>query len=256
MKMSTVNPPQVATIAMAAEHLPKVDLRAQIDHRINFAMQQNDVSVVKIVHIENGADAPLYDLRLRITSEPAFADPWEARIALITEKSTYNLEAVDLVLSPRYLGELTERVRGQLRFELLRGEERLLERVEPVELLARDEWSGLASLPEILAAFVMPNHPSVEQILRAAADILGGWTGDPSLSGYQSKDPGRVYTTARSDQAQKMGYVWRCIRNSSCAAVCECPRRVAKLSGPMPYCTASAQALKTSRMAPCVVLVP
>jgi hypothetical protein len=181
---------------MAAEHSPKVDLRAQIDQRINFATQQNDVPVVKTVHVENGSDATLHDLRLRITSEPAFADPWEAHIALIAAGSTYHLEAVDLVLSPRYLGELTERVRGQLRFELLHGSERLLERVESVELLARDEWSGLTSLPEILAAFVMPNHPAVEPILRAAADILGDWTGDPSLSGYQAKDPGRVYTTA------------------------------------------------------------
>ena len=42
----------------------------------------------------------------------------------------------------------------------------------------------------------MPNHPAVEPILRGAADMLGAWTGDPSLSGYQSKDPARVYTMA------------------------------------------------------------
>src|SRR5262245_3918 len=189
--MSTINPTEIAPIEMAAEHSAKVHLRAQIDRRINFATQQNDVPVVKIIHVENRSDASLRDLRLRITSEPTFADPWEARIALIAEKSTYNLEAFDLVLSPRYLGELTERVRGQLRFELLHDRERLCEHTEPVELLARDEWGGLASLPEILAAFVMPNHPVVEHILRAAADILESWTTDPSLSGYQSRDPRR-----------------------------------------------------------------
>ena len=100
------------------------------------------------------------------------------------------------MLSPRYLSELTERVKGQLRFELWHGVERLLEHVEPVDLLARDEWGGLASLPEVLAAFVMPNHPAVEPILRGAADILRAWTGDPSLSGYQSKDPALAYTMA------------------------------------------------------------
>jgi hypothetical protein len=57
-------------------------------------MQQNDVPVVKMVHIQNGSDASLHGLCLRITSEPAFADPWEARIALIAEKSDYSLEAV------------------------------------------------------------------------------------------------------------------------------------------------------------------
>src|SRR5690606_34640718 len=32
-------------------------------------------------------------------------------------------------------------------------------------------------------------------VLRGASDLLGEWTGNPSLSGYQSKDPARVYTT-------------------------------------------------------------
>ena len=158
-------------------------------------MQQNDVPVIKAVHVENTGDTPLRDLRLRISPEPEFADPWEARIAAVAEGSTYNLGAIDLALSPGYLGELTERVRGQLRVEVFQDEERLIERIEAVELLARDEWSGLGSLPEILAAFVMPNHPIVERILRDAADVLGGWTQDYSLSGYQSKDPRRVYTT-------------------------------------------------------------
>jgi very-short-patch-repair endonuclease len=177
-----------------------VRLRVDLDRRINFAMQQNDVPVVKTLHVDNQTGARLHDLRLRVHPEPAFAGVWETRLEHVAARSTYNLPAVDLVLSPGYLGELTERVRGQLRFELLQGseqgDERIAEHVEAVELLARDEWSGLASLPEILAAFVMPNHPAVERVLRDAGDLLGGWTGDPSLSGYQSRDPRRVYTMA------------------------------------------------------------
>ena len=184
------------TICERREHPYRVHLRPEIDRRINFAMQQNDVTVVSAVHVENLSNTPLRDLRLRIIPEPQFADPWEAHIDLVTEGSTYNLEAVDLVLSPRYLGELTERIRGQLRFDLFCGEERLAECVETVELLARDEWSGLASLPEILAAFAMPNHPTVEYLLREAADILDRWSEDPSLAGYQRKDPKRVYMMA------------------------------------------------------------
>jgi hypothetical protein len=111
------------------------------------------------------------------------AAPWTASIALIAARSIFNLEAIDLVLSPPFLGELTERVRGQLPFELWQGAERFLERLAPVELLARGEWSGLASLPEILAAFSMSSHPAVQRLLRGATDILGNWTGDPSLSG-------------------------------------------------------------------------
>jgi hypothetical protein len=180
-------------------------LLAELDHRINFALQQNDVQVVKAVHLENTTDEPLRDLSLCITAEPPFADPWETRIEAIAAGTTHDLWTIDLALSPRYLGELTERVRGHLRFELLHGQDRLADRAEIVELLARDEWSGLASLPEILAAFVMPNHPAVERILREAAGVLAGWTGDSSLSGYQSKDTKRVYTMATAVYAALQG---------------------------------------------------
>lgn len=173
-----------------------VCLGAEIDRRVNFALQQNDVPVVKAVRVDNGTDETLRDLRLSITAEPPFAEPWETRIDRVAGRSTYNLPPVDLILSPRALAELTERVRGTLRFELTTGGERIAERVEVVELLAPDEWSGLGSLPEILAAFVMPNHPVVARILRDAAEILGSWSGDPSLAGYQSRDARRLYTTA------------------------------------------------------------
>lgn len=168
-----------------------ISLRAEIDRRINFAMQQNDVPIVKSVQVENGSAEPLRGLRLQICAEPAFAEPWHIGIDFIAGRTTYNVTAVDLALSTSVLGELTERVRGRLRLAVFCGAECLAERQEDVQLFARDEWSGLASLPEILAAFVMPNHPGVESVLNDAAQLLGEWTGDPSLSGYQSRDPKR-----------------------------------------------------------------
>jgi very-short-patch-repair endonuclease len=192
------------------EHSQKAELRYEIDRRINFAMQQNDVPVVKFVRVENRSNVALQNLHVVVTAQPDFAERWESRVELIAESSTYNLQAVDLVLSPQYLSELTERVRGQLRFELFSEEERLIERVVPVDLLARDEWSGLSSLPEILAAFVMPNHPTVEYLLRDAAEILQKWSGDASLSGYQSRDLKRIYMMAGAIYAalQRLGLTY------------------------------------------------
>jgi very-short-patch-repair endonuclease len=176
-----------------AQRRGALELRVELDPRIHFAMQQNDVPVVKGVHIENHGEEWLEDVELRITTESEFSPGWSTRIERIAPGSVYNLQAVDLELSPVFLGALTERVRGSLRVELLRGGERLARAVEPVVLLAKDEWAGLRSLPELLAAFVLPNDPGVEQLLVAAARVLEHWSGDPSLSGYQSGDRKRVY---------------------------------------------------------------
>ncbi len=50
----------------------------------------------------------------------------------------------------------------------------------------------------MLASFVLPNHPDVGKVVDLARRLLGDATGDPSLAGYQSKDPGRVRAMARA----------------------------------------------------------
>lgn len=159
-------------------------------------MHQNDVPVVKAIQIANHTEFPLKQLRIRIDSEPAFAEPWEALIDGVTEGGEYRLEAVDLNLVPGYLYGLTERVKGRLRFELFSDGSTLADEKQIVELLARDEWGGLSSLPEILAAFVTPNDKAVEQILRQASSLLADWTDDSSISGYQTRDKARVWMIA------------------------------------------------------------
>jgi len=195
-----MNPEPTRAEVMTGLVHAQLDLQIELDRRINFAMQQNDVVVVKGMRLQNRGEEPLRDLEIRISAEPDFGESWSTRVMEVAGGATYNFSSVDLELSSGFLAGLTERVRGKLWIEVSgpehAGSKLLLRRGEQVELLARDEWSGLSSLPEILAAFVLPNHPAIQQILRSAADLLQDWTGDPSLSGYQSKDPRRVYTTA------------------------------------------------------------
>ncbi len=164
------------------------------DRTVNYAMQQNDVPVIKMLRINNASADPMRDLCVRITAEPAFAAVKELPLTAIGAGETYSLGSVDLQLSHDYLATLTERVVGALHIELLKDGECLAHHSQRIEVLAYDEWNGLQSLPEIIAAFVTPNHPAVEAILSDAATLLGQWTGDSSLSGYQSHDRQRVAT--------------------------------------------------------------
>ena len=110
---------------MDSESPPVIALGVELDSRISFAMQQNDVPVVKTLRIENLNPEPLRELTVRILAEPDFAEEWTARVAAVNGESTYQLDAVDLQLSPGFLSELTERVRGRLVIEVTRAEERL-----------------------------------------------------------------------------------------------------------------------------------
>lgn len=70
-----------------------------------------------------------------------------------------------------------------------------------ITVLAFDQWPGLQYTPELLAAFVMPNHPVVTSLIQLAAKYLGKWTGNPSLAGYQFDDPNRVKNMAAAAYA-------------------------------------------------------
>ena len=58
------------------EPIASVKLTVQLDSRINYALQQNDVPVVKEIHIENLSATPIKDLRLEVRAEPQFASTW------------------------------------------------------------------------------------------------------------------------------------------------------------------------------------
>lgn len=180
------------------------------DPTVNYAVQQNDVRIVKRVRVTNTGADDLTDLRVVITTEPAFAHRWEGSVARLDAGATRDLSDIDLSLSHGFLAQLQEAVRGSVCASVFQGEQLLAECRVLIDVLAYDQWNGTRAIPEILAAFVMPNHPDVEQTLRQAASLLQQWTGDPSLDGYQRRDPQRVRLQVAAIygaiQARQIGY--------------------------------------------------
>lgn len=162
------------------------------DRTVNFAMQQNHVPVVKRLRLTNENNFDLNNLKVKISAEPEFASIWDIHVASIPAGQTMDLGVIDLQLSSVYLAGLTERIEGRLFVNIFKDDSLIYSSQSPIAVLAYDEWSGSQTIPEIIAAFVTPNHPEIQRILRTAADILKEWTGSPSLNGYQSKDPVRV----------------------------------------------------------------
>jgi very-short-patch-repair endonuclease len=171
---------------------PKPHLSLTYDRSINYAFQQNSIPIVKELRLHNNGVARR-DLVLRVTSEPAFAPPTEIRLQAIEPAGEFQVSPLDLKLSHDYLAELNEKVTGWLKLEMLEGGEVVQFITEQISLLARNEWCGLVALPEILAAFVLPNDPAVMIILSRASDILKEATGRSGLNGYQDKSRKRAW---------------------------------------------------------------
>ena len=162
------------------------------DTAINYAFQQNAIPVVKELRFGND-DTERKDLVIRVSTEPAFAAPAEIRIQSIKPNDEFRISPLDLKLSHDFLAGLNEKVAGWLKVEVVAGDEVLCSRTEAVSLLARNEWCGLVSLPEILAAFILPNDPALMPILGRASDLLRESTGRGALNGYQDKSRKRAW---------------------------------------------------------------
>ena len=176
------------------EILVRID--ADVLPGINYAMQQHGAVAIQSVTVRNLSDEDLENVDLQITAAPSFALPLTQHIDRIAAHKSVTVSRPKLMLCGEYLAGLTEKVAGVLQIELQKGEETLVsERVETT-VFAFDEWHGLEQYPELLAAFVTPNHPELARIIACATEFLGEWTGDTSMDGYQSQDSNRVLQQA------------------------------------------------------------
>ena len=212
---------------------------------VNFALQQNGIAAIPSMTIYNDSDRELHNITLSIASGANLCLPYSKHFDTLPAKSSLNAGAAELVLDAQHLALLTESYADSLRLSLTREGETLWESNLPITVLAYDQWHGYASHPELLAAFVTPNHPALSPILSDAARLLGQWTDDPSLDGYQTRDPNRALSQAAAIYAaiQSRGIVY-CVPPASfeesgqrvrlCDAVCDLGAKARHLPGYFP----------------------
>ena len=172
---------------------PAVRIEAALAPRLNLADFQNAVPLIRELVVVNESPDDLQDLELHLSAEPAFLVPRQWRIDLLRAGQQLQLSEFQVQLDGPLFSRLTEAEQATVMVTVTRPgpplpspppEPPLAEARFPVELLARDQWGGLATMPEMLAAFVQPNEAYVEKLLRSAADILEASGQSPSLNGY------------------------------------------------------------------------
>lgn len=164
---------------------------------LNYALHHNRIPIVRDVTIQNNSGYDLEQAVLMLYTEPAFCRPLEMTVEYIGAGESVSLKKLALHANEEYLASLSERVNGIIAAELITKDGRTAAKVEcSMTALCFDEWHGSRTFPELLAAFVTPNHPDIVKIISRASDLLGQWTGDPSLDAYQSRDPDRVLKQA------------------------------------------------------------
>ena len=109
------------------------------------------------------------------------------------------MQELDVQLDGVLLSKLTEAEQATVTLTLKRADAGPQD--EPVvisrkvELLPRNQWGGIAHMPDMIAAFVQPNEPAIDRLLKKAADVLRDNGKDASLDGYKG-GPKRAWEIA------------------------------------------------------------
>jgi len=173
---------------------------------VNLAFYDNGIPLIRDLSIANQFDVDLANLEVRLRSEPSFISPGVWRIEKIAANDTHHLKAIDLKLDHGFLAGLTTSRRGDIRVRIESGGEALAEQRVEITLLPPSHWGGSTAAPELLAAFVRPNDPSVDVILREAADKLAKANRNPGLDGYAKGRKARAWEIAEAIWAALVGH--------------------------------------------------
>jgi very-short-patch-repair endonuclease len=177
---------------------PGILVKPVLSAGLNLAAFQNSIPLIRELRIvandledylldKDRPNGELSKLELTIMSEPAFHQPKKWRIDSLSAGQSVRIADLDLKLDGPLFHRLTEAETATVRFVLTAGGhvEPLVQVEMPVELLPRNQWGGAGQLPDLLAAFVQPNDPFVDRVLKQASGVLAASNKSSALDGYQ-----------------------------------------------------------------------
>jgi very-short-patch-repair endonuclease len=175
-----------------------LEVTASLATKIGFASHQNAVAILQELTLANTGDESLQHLTVKLSSSPLFLEARIWKIDGLAPGGSVRISDRNVNLDAGYLADLMESLHGELLIEVRRGEEpeACSSTRYPVELLAKNQWGGSGSMPELLPAFCMPNDPAVDKVLKAASDVLRRAGKESGIDGYKSKSRTRTWELA------------------------------------------------------------
>lgn len=139
--------------------------------KLNLADFQNAVPLVRDLSLINETDQAHEQVELVLTSEVPFLKPRRWRIDALAAHSRHPIRDLDLNLGGGLLARLTEAETATISLTLCAAGAQasapaFAQHDSYLELLPRNQWGGISHLPDLVAAFVQPNEPAVDRLLK------------------------------------------------------------------------------------------
>ncbi len=170
-----------------------VTFEIEADRTLGYGSIQNAVPVIRSLRVANATSDAIEGLQVLVRCNPSFAVGAKFRFDRLGSGEARVVAPIDLQPDHSYLAALEEALTASISVSALIGDVEIAQRSCSVEVLAYDQWAGMRALPELLAAYSMPNNPAVDVLLGKAAKLLQKFDSELSLNGYQAKSREAVW---------------------------------------------------------------
>ncbi|RBY78935.1 DNA helicase [Geodermatophilus sp. TF02-6] len=173
---------------------PAVAIQATTTPVLSYALAHNRVPLVsRLAFTNHGGPVRGATVRLGVRdTEGPIGSPVELTVDLDAGQTTVRSD-VGLVVDPAAVLQIEEQRPGSIEIDLLVDGEDVGGTAVPVQVLAANQWLA-APVPlalEVLAAHVLPHHPSIGALVDEVSTLLGERTGSAAVQGHRS-GPERV----------------------------------------------------------------
>lgn len=175
--------------AAQQEVVRELKIEATLAAKLNLADFQNAVPLIRELRVVSTLEQDSKALEVVLEAIPAFVRPRTWRLDSVGAGQTYRLQDLDVQLDGVLFSRLTEAEQATVTITLRHVEAEAPDQPatvsKAVELLPRNQWGGIAYMPDMVAAFVQPNEPAIDRLLKKAADVLREHGKDAALDGYK-----------------------------------------------------------------------
>jgi len=173
-----------------------VDIRIDYLDAANYALVHNGIPVCHSLEITNNSDNELHNIFIECSGD--FIKSTQTGCFPIVKKGqTLKINNFEITPIPQKVAALTERTTTYFTIQIWQKEPdeektSLLKKEFPIDIMAFDQWLGSGVHPQMLASFVLPNNPEVNNLIVKAAQHLKRSSGASSFTAYQSGNPQMV----------------------------------------------------------------
>ena len=167
-------------------------IHKQVFPFLNISLYLNNIPLIRELTMENTGSQLLENLQLRIAANIPCIENFTYDITGIPAGKDIKIPLEQLKVNRDFLSRLSETEKAVITITVWQNETKLAAEDMTIAVHPLEYFGGFQVLPELIAAYVTPNHSYVYAIKNKAVDILLKQNLQTAFEGYQSNSPERV----------------------------------------------------------------